>query len=100
MAEKKTYTCDVCGAERHEANHWFGIGQAGDILHISPFITGRSACWHVCGEACVMKKVSEFLDKWRKGTGAPQRDADGSDGQALIQNELNRELTQNPFGKQ
>ncbi len=70
MAEKRTYTCDVCGAEKRETNHWFVIFQRGEFQTIARFtaanldtthITPGTAISHVCGENCALKKTSEFL---------------------------------------
>jgi hypothetical protein len=69
---KEQVTCDVCGAQKQETNHWFVLlrweddptGFTVDVesarldpTYDSAFITD------LCGEACVLKKVSELISK-------------------------------------
>jgi len=70
-----TVTCDMCGKKRDEKNHWFegGIkehesGLVGEIhLGLEIFGFGKSYCGktavHLCGSSCVLKFVSERLEK-------------------------------------
>ena len=65
----ETVKCDGCGAVKGENNHWWkiainneyhyhydalGIYHADDLKGAAPYLD-------MCGEACVIKKVSEFL---------------------------------------
>ena len=71
MSEKIVYLCDVCGAERKEANHWFvGYVRPSDII-FAPF-----AAWdkgdegdirHLCGQACAHKLLDEFMSRSNVG---------------------------------
>ena len=72
MARKEQITCDVCGAQKQDTNHWFvvvsgdtGTGVVTDqqyrdlIEKVPPFVITVDCC----GEACVLKKVSELIGK-------------------------------------
>ena len=63
MARKEQVVCDVCGKLKAETNHWFVVSLSGNRLSIM----GRDdafenrAIYDCCGEACVLRKVSELL---------------------------------------
>jgi hypothetical protein len=66
---KEQVVCDVCGAQKQETNHWFvmrltGSSEASFILSLH----NADCNWDhtpvdLCGEACVLKKVSELISK-------------------------------------
>jgi hypothetical protein len=67
MPRAITYNCDVCGAQRKEANHWFVaiISTVGVSI-----ITWESAARdgkldydvkYLCGQACAHKLLDQFL---------------------------------------
>lgn len=67
MAYIESYTCDQCGTQKKDTNHWWvmsiGLGNAHLMLWDQTnedFLNGNTAL-HLCGEACVQKKVSEFM---------------------------------------
>ena len=69
MAKLTSWTCDVCGVQKQEANHWWTYHSRGSGDHSSvPII--RIWNWgdcnipeigHLCGEQCVLKKVAEIM---------------------------------------
>jgi hypothetical protein len=68
MAVKTAYTCDVCGAERKEANHWFVACQthAGLDFHtwgwaLREEMLNEERLMHLCGRLCAHKKLDQFL---------------------------------------
>jgi hypothetical protein len=74
MARKEQVTCDVCGAQKQETNHWFVAVMEktpipDDIFLLSLHRTNNVVCEphevkvDLCGEACVLKKVSELISK-------------------------------------
>lgn len=76
MARKEQVTCDVCGAQKHETNHWFVIWMSPEGVRIMDnvqfhnfTVSTRGAILleqsrtDACGEACVLKKVSELISK-------------------------------------
>jgi hypothetical protein len=62
-----TWACDVCGMQKKETNHWFlilPVFKEGKSFTIAPWDNENatvSSVLHVCGEACVQKKVAELL---------------------------------------
>ena len=67
MSVTKKYSCDVCGAERKEANHWFLVYAPLDTTK-SIFITAfsfanaeREEAINICGESCLHKWISSNL---------------------------------------
>jgi hypothetical protein len=66
---RTVYACDLCGAEQATTNHWFAavLIDAPRRIFIGPLgsedsILGENKrVFHLCGEACATKKVSEFL---------------------------------------
>jgi hypothetical protein len=76
MARKEQVVCDVCGKLKQETNHWFvvlvnelGIAIATDpqykaFIDSQPSGAATTATTvDCCGEACVLKKVSELISK-------------------------------------
>lgn len=69
----QSITCDGCGTVKKETNHWFKLVTDGESLVIFPASKPRRALTKdcrathntqdLCGSACVIKKVSEFLSK-------------------------------------
>jgi len=67
MSVMATYTCDQCGRVKGETNHWFAIQEMGTRSTLMPtfrlmgFGDSGSEFIHLCGEACVMARVSFCL---------------------------------------
>ena len=71
----ETYRCDVCGVEKREANHWWWLGwnesyQRAVLLtaavraqRFSEDENVKYVKFDLCGEACVTKKLSEFMER-------------------------------------
>ncbi len=69
MSERVQYTCDVCGAEKREANHWWLCVVNEDGFQLAPW----GSTWydskqrpkvtpqHICGQDCATRKLSEFM---------------------------------------
>jgi hypothetical protein len=61
---RQAITCDICGSQKHQTNHWFvAYEESGELrirgwnsLHLLSHETK-----HLCGEACVHKLISYFL---------------------------------------
>jgi hypothetical protein len=69
----QTFRCDVCKTIKQETNHWWLVDirlTGHSTLDITPWIEIEAQSdtigsewtrFHICGEQCVQKKVSEFL---------------------------------------
>lgn len=71
---KEQVTCDVCGKQKQDTNHWFIVLRYNDdptgiivdvATTVSAYMTKYDLAFNfdVCGEACVLKKVSELISK-------------------------------------
>jgi hypothetical protein len=57
-------SCDICGAEKKQANHWFVAYEHAGELRISGWKSRhckRAGSRHLCGQACLHKLVDEFM---------------------------------------
>lgn len=68
MSQSLTYTCDVCGAVKREANHWFRVLVACRGVSVRFTIvpwgcgTGRQKQeMHLCGLECAHKAMAKAL---------------------------------------
>jgi len=69
MAQQIKFTCDGCGAERKQANHWFTTRVKDDGIIIDafdPFLDANGNYEHYCGESCLIARVSKFLAELKK----------------------------------
>jgi hypothetical protein len=66
MAESIMHSCDICGEQRGEANHWFRWKNSDGMLIIAPwenFQISQYKTGHLCGPGCVQRKVNEFTEE-------------------------------------
>lgn len=59
-------SCDICGAEKKQTNHWFIAYEAGGELRICGWtarLRKKSGAHHLCGQTCLHKLVDEFMAK-------------------------------------
>ena len=74
MAWDVSFTCDMCGKPKREANHWwmailgdvpcFEEGQPSQRFTLMPWNVTESrnpAIYHLCGEGCSMKAMERFM---------------------------------------
>jgi hypothetical protein len=65
------YTCDVCGVQKKEANHWFIIFTCYPGTRLYKWSaadpTDKQAV-HLCGENCVNRKIMQLIG------GTPKRE--------------------------
>ena len=61
---RQTVTCDICGAHKFEANHWFMAFEHKGTLKISPWGVLNNLhprMKHLCGQKCLHLYVDDFL---------------------------------------
>lgn len=65
MATQTQYTCDVCGKPKGATNHWYALTIERFVMKVWPFGVGHdiAGALHICGEACLLKKISERLGR-------------------------------------
>lgn len=76
-----SFTCDICGKAKGEANHWWMVmlgdvpcwdeGQPGQRFTLLPWNAAESrsqAIYHLCGQGCAMKAMERFMTTGKIGT--------------------------------
>lgn len=61
---RQAISCDICGTEMLNANHWFVAYDSGPELRISawnPRNRLRASATHLCGHKCLHKLVDDFM---------------------------------------
>jgi hypothetical protein len=61
---RQAISCDICGAQRRETNHWFIAYEKCGELRICDGTSRHLLCpgtKHLCGESCLHRLLSEFL---------------------------------------
>jgi hypothetical protein len=76
---RQSITCDICGSEKKQTNHWFVAREQGGELRISGWDSRnrlRPGSRHLCGQTCLHKLVDEFMAKTLSGrtTQAPAKE--------------------------
>ena len=74
MSVKPTYVCDVCGATRKDANHWFlAWSMPNGCLMLAPWDVPQSPGYHdqpdmkhLCGQVCVHSIVGKWMEQSTK----------------------------------
>lgn len=63
---RQAISCDICGAEKRQTNHWFVAYEQGGELRVSGWTSRhrlRPDSKHLCGQTCLHKLVDEFMAK-------------------------------------
>jgi hypothetical protein len=61
---RQTITCDICGAEKQQTNHWFVAFFQGAELRITAWTANsrsRAGSKHLCGQTCLHKLVDDCI---------------------------------------
>ena len=61
---RQIVSCDICGEEKEQTNHWFVAYDHGGEFRVSGLTPSNSQdreAKHLCGESCVHKLLDEFL---------------------------------------
>jgi hypothetical protein len=77
--KSEIYTCDECGKQKQESNHWWILAQAApapfppcfSLLPMNPIETAElGISEHLCSESCAIKALSKWMSKVQE---KPQR---------------------------
>jgi len=63
---RQAISCDICGTEKKQTNHWFVAYDQGEELRVSGWNSRnrlRPGSKHLCGQTCLHKLVDDFLAK-------------------------------------
>jgi hypothetical protein len=78
---RQAISCDICGTEMLNANHWFVAIDRGTELRISAWSARnriRTGVRHLCGHKCLHKLVDDFMAKTLSARAAASAEADPS----------------------
>ena len=67
---RQAISCDICGTEMLNANHWFVAYDRGPELRIGAWSgenRPRAAARHLCGHKCLHKLVDDFMARMQSG---------------------------------
>jgi hypothetical protein len=61
---RQAISCDICGAEKRQTNHWFVAYEQAGELRVSGWTSrhrSRPGSKHLCGQTCLHKLVDDFM---------------------------------------
>jgi hypothetical protein len=61
---RQAISCDICGAEKKQTNHWFVASEQAGELRVSGWNSRnrlRAGTKHLCGQTCLHKLMDEFM---------------------------------------
>ena len=61
---RQAISCDICGAEKKQTNHWFVVHTHGGELRVAGWNANgrmRAGAKHLCGQVCLHKLMDEFI---------------------------------------
>jgi hypothetical protein len=61
---RQTITCDICGTEKKQTNHWFVAYEHGGELKIGKWSSSnrlRPGSKHLCGQTCLHMLIDEYV---------------------------------------
>jgi hypothetical protein len=77
---RQAISCDVCGAEKKQTNHWYVTCEQAGELRLggwSSRMRQRPNAKHLCGQTCLHKLVDEFIARSSgQRAAAPAENAD------------------------
>jgi hypothetical protein len=77
---RQAISCDVCGAEKQQTNHWFVAYTQGGELRVTGWKANgrmRAGSKHLCGQTCLNKLVDEFVAGTRAARSAAASESGG-----------------------
>ena len=82
---RQAISCDICGTEKKQTNHWYMAHDQGGELRVSglnPRNRLRPGAKHLCGQTCLHKLVDDFIT--RVSVARPQPAAEGAQADAPV----------------
>lgn len=61
---RQAISCDICGRDKQQTNHWFVVYEHGAELRISGWSSharNSAKSKHLCGQTCLHKLVDDFM---------------------------------------
>jgi hypothetical protein len=79
---RQAISCDICGAEKKQTNHWYvACEQAGEMRlgGWNSRMRQRPGAKHLCGQTCLHKLVDEFMARASAARGTSAAVADNTE---------------------
>lgn len=80
---RQAISCDICGAEKKQTNHWFVAYTHAGELRVSGWNAQRrlrAGTKHLCGQTCLNKLLDEFIARTATARAqAPALDAEADE---------------------
>ena len=95
---RQAISCDICGAEKKQTNHWFVAYESAGELRVSGWSTRnrlRPGTKHLCGQACLHKLVDDFMARviGEKSAARSQADVEETAGRLSVDTSLTTAAT-------
>ncbi len=90
---RQAISCDICGTEKRQTNHWFVAYDQGGELRVSEWNSRnrlRPESKHLCGQTCLHKLVDEFMARAMQAR-TPQAAIEASEAQLETRLEVQTE---------
>ena len=90
---RQAISCDICGTEKKQTNHWFVAYDQGAELRVSGWNSRnrlRPGSKHLCGQTCLHKLVDDFLARTLSSrmSKAAQNDAEDEMPVPTVKNDI------------
>ncbi|MGA3034586.1 MAG: hypothetical protein ABSD70_14950 [Terracidiphilus sp.] len=85
---RQAITCDICGIDKRQTNHWFVAYEQAGELRVSGWTSRhrlRADSKHLCGQKCLHKLVDDFIAKSIASRARSAADKDGGDSASACQ---------------
>jgi hypothetical protein len=63
---RQAISCDICGAEKRQTNHWFVAWEHDGELRVTGWSARtrlRGGAKHLCGQVCLHKLADDFMER-------------------------------------
>jgi hypothetical protein len=86
---RQAISCDICGTEKGQTNHWFVAFEQGGELRISDWNSrnrSKPGAKHLCGQTCLHKLADDFMARSIavRTQPAPARGSEAGDHQTPV----------------
>ncbi|HTA79699.1 MAG TPA: hypothetical protein VK720_09130 [Terracidiphilus sp.] len=74
---RQAISCDICGRDKQQTNHWFVVYEHGAELRVSGWSSQArmsAKAKHLCGQTCLHKLVDEYMARTVASRVASQAD--------------------------
>jgi len=88
---RQAISCDICGTEKRQTNHWFVVYEQAGELRVSAWGARnrlRPSTKHLCGQTCLHKLVDDFMARCVAGRAQASSGSEADTAAAAIDTSL------------